>query len=876
MVNIDSFLSRFKPCKRKAYEAYFSKPPVGSAILNKVTDFKAVQALGGKTYLSPREVLELKQNNTLVYSLIQKGIITAFDFILYQNGVLFKVLFSFLQDNFTYSDNTPITKESIIMKASYCEVVNGINTPYNMSLDKAYKQKKGTAQELENNFAVKWQKIVCNSQLEEVALPVIGDVLTSFRAFIPSSAGTYFIVGQLQNGILNRNSLQFVDNYTFSYIYDCRSWAKYYVASNIQTQPKELFELYEYTRKKESFSATMEDFIKSKFIDSFLNRNNVVVDFSTEVLSSDILKLNIEFAYESLEMYGFIYKKGSSYGFILEPTFHYEKEFKGNITEHIKVLEKKGFCVFTSKEFEEFKELLTGFLCLSNYGVSSQFSVPYLTNNEYAAIKRYSGRDYIDINDYLRGEEVEDKFNNYIKALFIYDILERCQIYNNIYHFRGLTLEKSIVDNMKEGYILDNTNFISTSLTPLVAGSFANAIDSDEKSIILVFKNTKRQQGLYLNNLSVHRGSEFEVLFNLNYNFKFVKKLGDYCGYDVDSTPVWLVELVPDKDKKLTKYTYQKDAIEVLLYYIQQEKLLMKYFYIDSVKDFDEELPYVFVDLKSFDIEGLNIRITLQDGECTIEFSGKIEKVFKYKIREKGYEYGLTLILGVLREQKSLFSEISKSQLASFSERFMFNLSSLFAANNLIITNQNVNYDKVFDLEDSIFGDSLTLNIFDTAINLADGTTVNEKPKVEVVSSEFTVLTSDLEELVFDIKMSANKEKVSLRIEAVDKDLKKEFLVEIDKREELAERVYRAIVKKFNLDCTRRLKRIFSIVAGYEEKYIDFYKRDEEFVCYIGEQTFNIRIRGTLVVITLEDRQVSFSYYEDIYESSKKIFSIIH
>ena len=92
----------------------------------------------------------------------------------------------------------------------------------------------------------------------------------------------------------------------------------------------------------------------------------------------------------------------------------------------------------------------------------------------------------------------------------------------------------------------------------------------------------------------------------------------------------------------------------------------------------------------------------------------------------------------------------------------------------------------------------------------------------------------------------------------------------------MAERVYRAIVKKFNLDCTRRLKRIFSIIAGYEEKYIDFYKRDEGFVCYIGERTFNIQIRGTLVVITLEDRQVSFSYYEDIYESAKKIATILH
>lgn len=887
MINIDNYASKFKPCKRKGYESYVCKIPAGSCILNPVVNYRAINLLKGRMHLTPKEVMQIQRSNPEVWNLIRGCITSPTDFILFTNGVLERVSFSDLSKNYTYADGTYITRESILLKSYICEMQFGVLTPINMTYSRAFDKKRGTSQELEQVLVMKWVKVTSASILEEVALPVVDEVKTALQGYLPQTMGVHFIVGTIYNGELLKSSLHFIDNKTFSYVYDCRAWSRYYINNQVaMKKPEELFVLGSSINNKQSFADVMVDYIKSKYIDSIAYQFSVFKDLDVKKVNDCCVSIEYNQSYENAGIIAFIFQRGTDYCFTIEYKDYFDEVYKGDIKEHLKHLDKHKFVLIKEKDFQTFKSLIHGFLNLENSSVVSSYFSPRLTNNEYMSLKMYSGSEFGEINSYLRGEKVDDAFKAYIRAIFIADIIDRSIVGRDIYHFRGLSLKKDLVKQLKEGYVLENNNFVSSSITTPVALSFAASYESDDTGVIIVFKNTARQHGMYLNSISAHRNSEFEVLFNANYDLVFVKQLGDYSEDGQTSAPVWLCDIKYSANRGIKKYAYKKDATEKLITVIQQDKNLMKNFYISSVSDEDEASGRnLYVELSRYNTDDVHIRIDMIDGKCKVEFFGLFEENTEFSIKEMGYNYIFKYIYKVLSEHKEIKNDIDKSALSSFSERFMYDLTSLFVSNNFIVTNQDVNKNIEFEFTDSIFGDGgvfcfdvpgFSDNHFDKLSD--DGAKEEENDKKrEVVTSEFTVVGNDLQTITFEINISKTEDtKIKATLGVLDKETMKEFIVDFDKRLTLFERVYKYIVGKFELDPTRRLKRVFSIIGGFEEEYVNLIKSEQSlYKCFLGNRVFEITMQGSQVTVELDGKSVSFGYFDSIYDSASEIYTIM-
>ena len=231
---------------------------------------------------------------------------------------------------------------------------------------------------------------------------------------------------------------------------------------------------------------------------------------------------------------------------------------------------------------------------------------------------------------------------------------------------------------------------------------------------------------------------------------------------------------------------------------------------------------------------------------------------------------------------------------SSFSERFMMDLTGLFAANNFIVLSQHVNTNTSFDFDDSFFTNSdlslndgvssKSFNIFGVSLELptaldAEPIQKSERPKKEKVMSSFSLVGDDLRELPFDVTMF--KENNCIVVELVyksteNKGKSKQFKIDFQKRFELFEIVYDSIVKTFKLDCTRRLKRIFSLVAGFEEKYISFIRSEQHlYKCYLGNVVFEITMIGSMVTVSLNEKTASFSYFDNIYDAATVVRTVL-
>lgn len=900
MVDVMNFASKFKPCKRKGFEAYVSKVPAGSCLLDPIRDYQVVARLEGKTYLSPKEVKYYKDRVPAVWQVISNKLTTANDFILSTNGVLSKILFSDLSNYYNYADGKPISRESILMKSYICEEQFGVMTPINMTFNRAYERKKGTVQELEQVLVMNWTRIISKSNVEEVALPVVDEVAENFKGFIPNEKWTYFIVAQVgADGQPDRSTMRFVDNETFSYMYDCRSWSQYYIKkSSSNGVPKPLFKLGSEVNNKKSFADIIIDYIESHYIDSIANRFEILRDMDVKKVNDSCVSVEYLQSYDNGRIICFIYKWGNTHRFAIEYKDYFSEVYDGNIKKHLKFLEGNKFVLINEEDFQLFRELIIGFLNLAHSSIVSNYFSSRLTSNEFMSLKIYTGQDYGEVNDYLRGLDVEDSFKAYIRAVFISDIISRSLICKDIYHFRGMNLENEDYRKIKEGYVMENPNFLSTSIATPVALSFASVVSKGETGVVIVFKNTQRQHGMYLNNISVHRDTEFEVLYDVNYDLKFVRQLGNYseegAGEKI-TCPVWLCELVYAGKRGIKKYQYQKDAAEKLVYMIQQDRSLMKNFYIEKVDETKDD--EVSVGLSKYNTNDIKIKITMlvKERKIRVEFSGNAEGNLEYSIQEMGYEYMFKFIYHVMSQQKELKTDINKSILNSFSERFMFDLTSLFLNNNFIITRQVVNKAQEYEFapEDSIFGDlDFSTAVIDTSVfssdvsmnkqllmpeNDLDLHDIAENTSDEVVSSEFTLVGNDMTLLTFHVDISQHgKDKIRVMIGVPDTDLHNEFICSFDSRLELFEKVYNSIVNKFKLDCTRRLKRVFSIVSGYEQEDIRFHKmEDNDYVCFIGERMFKCTMQGSQINVELDGKDISFDYFDNVYDSASLIYTIL-
>ena len=446
--------------------------------------------------------------------------------------------------------------------------------------------------------------------------------------------------------------------------------------------------------------------------------------------------------------------------------------------------------------------------------------------------------------------------------MYISDIINRSSILKNSWHFRGLCLDKEVAAKLKPNDVIEHKNFASSSISALITYEFVASARSNEEGILLVFRNTAKKHGIFIDSLSAHRGKEQEVLFNVGSDFKLIRKLGYYHEYDCPPAQIWLAELVENKDCKLRKYSYQSDIAEKLVATIQMSDL-MKSFYISYVIDAnmwdDAQAGLV---LKRYNSEDITIDIRYNMGTLRIEFCGLINEEYSFKIKEKGYNHMFDYIYGILKT-RNITSRFSTSALSSFSEKFMFDLISCFTNNHYIITDQSINkgvFESPFGGEE-LFADLPMKTVKESRL------------------SEFTLLTADAKPLHIELELSLSDDKreilADLKVPVGNRKGIKHFSISVEKRFELFDIIFTSIVSKFNLDPSRRIKHIFSLVSGYYESYLDFRPTEQGYKCSFDDKVFEVLFEGESIRVVYEGASILFDYYEDIYSAASEIQAMI-
>ena len=854
MLNIQDYKDKFKSARNLSYYAFVCKIPVGSAVIDKIRNCKAYDLVGKKQVLTPLEVKEISMKNANLFQLIRGSIITNAQFVINIAGNMEVITAQDLMSQYEFLDGAPITQSRLLTKAYICEEQQGINTPVNITLNRAYKLKISNP---ESNIVMNWFRVIAkDSDITQEAMYINRREMPEFNMYLPLDNKDYLVV--ISNNDIS--SAKFLSVEDFKYRYDLHGWSKLLGNDRVtMIQPKPLFTLTESTHGVKTFSVVIENMIDELYKNSIAIKSGVVTDFLTETWSRDVVAISFNIACGPI--FVLAYKKDGRYNL----AFGNEDAFNGfgqNVEQYIDYLEKNHFVTLSLKDFKIYKELFIAFLSLFNSSALANYKMPLLSDEERQSLRDYTGIEYQNINMYLRGEISTDAFGSYLHAMHISEYLDRCQVLKNSWHFRGMTISNKLIPKeLKSGVVIPSDSFVSTTITSPVAFDFAADGGKDETSFLFLFKNTTKKHGAFIDLVSEHRGNEYEVLFNIGTGFKLIKRLGWYHEEDAKPAQVWLVEIVEDRSAGIRKYQYKQDEAEKLVNTLQSSEL-MKAFYINEVDE--QDTGVVKVVLHRYNVNDLTISISLYKKNFTVEFSGTINCKYQFSIKEKGYNHLLQYIFAVINE-KGLSNNFNETALSSFSEQFMLNLLSTFTTNNFIISSQRVNI-------------GFMQNPFTGSEFMIPEEANSESP--EVRSSEFTILTSELKTLSVDIDLEVLKSSAEIQASiraSIDngKVLSKVVSLPLSERNNLYYAVYNTLVQKFSLDSTRRLKHIFSLVSGYYEKYLEFSGSNGIYQVGFEDKMFNITQSGVVIHVSYEDRGIDLNYYDDVYSLASQVQTLI-
>lgn len=871
MLNFDNYKDKFKPCRRVEYDVFVCKPPTGSAVLNPNKNYKAMYLLNGKSYISPREVVEVQKTNPSLYNLIRGSLIQRDSFVVSIAGFYYIIDYSTLVKDYVFINSSKITQSRLLSKSYICEIQDDDLVPVNISLNQAYK--KGI-ENPEKNLVIPWFKCkYVGTETKESALYIDKSLESDFRAYLPYETKDFVLV--MQN---NDYSTRFITVDEFKYMFDLRGWNKQLGSQEVinYPQPTPLFELANSHRGIKTFAVLIESIIDAKYKTSFSNQSGIINDLATEIISRNCLA--IEFTMQSCDTFFLAYKKDGYYCLASGDKQVFEDEYDSDIERYLNDVEKLHIRMLHIKDFNSYVDLLIAFLGLDNASIISNYRIPQLTANELVTLVKYTGAEYGNINNYLLGNKCDNDFNAYIEAMFISDIIDRCQVVRDSYHYRGINLDFETASKLKEGYILKHDNFASTSLTSIASYEFVMSASSSQRGILLVFKNTTHKHGAYIDNISAHRNKEFEVLYNIGSDFRLVKKLGEYCELDCQYAEIWLAELIEDKSRGIRKYKYQSDMTEKLIVTIQASGLLRE-FYINNARDYNHwEKTKAWIELVRYNSEDIHIDIRCDNGVFDIEFMGSIEATYSFSIKEKGYNHLFSYIYSMLAKAPNNI-KFNQSALGSFDDKFMTDLIALLTANNFVIIAEKVNeFAQLSPFDGEMWGD---FDIFSMMQELSGVSKAEPKsaPTKELRMNRLVILTADGKPLDLQLELSLsddNKEIIcELTANLGKKSSHKTFKTSIDKRFSLFEEVYNAIVRKFNIDPTRRIRHIFSIISGYYKEQLYFNKTSNEYECGFDDKLFNIVIAGNQLIVDYNGNTIQVNYYDDIYDTAAKIQTII-
>ena len=156
------------------------------------------------------------------------------------------------------------------------------------------------------------------------------------------------------------------------------------------------------------------------------------------------------------------------------------------------------------------------------------YSKSALNEAESIAINKYTGSDYLTINRYLRNPSIYanydksaiDKLDHLIKS--IDSGLKKLPVFKGTEVYRGSSIKTSVLDKLKQGDIIFDPAYMSTSFFPEKAKDFANNFFTNGLHEATLFEIHVKNRGHAIplvSNLEL----EAEVLLPRNTYLKVVK-----------------------------------------------------------------------------------------------------------------------------------------------------------------------------------------------------------------------------------------------------------------------------------------------------------------------------------------------------------------
>ena len=489
----------------------------------------------------------------------------------------------------------------------------------------------------------------------------------------------------------------------------------------------------------------------------------------------------------------------------------------------------KGYKLMMGKEVviqeedkAKFFQYVTSLLGFYSNNTLHSFLQEPMTNEEYHSIHQYTTDDYMQINDFLRKENnAYSTFSHYMQAIKIHEVLQKCRPYKDIILFRGITAEK-YKDKIKEGYILEDNGFKSTTFNLETLKQFGTTLDGNYGIFCLI--NCKIfTRSLYIGEIAAC-ASEYETLVDFNYDLKFVKELGTY-----DSVPVWYCEFVKNP-KKIENYLYQPDNVEKVLNVLAADNTIKNLYYIMRI---DED---------GYDRNRITVsQIFKEDNEIDITFIDENKISLTKEFEDLYLELDMTQddfaskLLKTLYDLK-LDAHVEDVDLWQMNQRIMQNLISILLANNIVISSQELKE-----------------------------TTAQLKIYVDNYQS-----MNDLETLIINFKYTIQDKKVYLQFECnLHGDIHKSTKGQITNENigQIGTHIYNYLMNRYLLNGKRRLKHIVKLVGGYYMSESNIEKYGNGYQATIGDRLLIIKKVGN----TLRANNLEFNYADNIYDIASAI-----
>ena len=123
-INIDN-PKDYKPCRKKIYEIYVCKPPLGTCVINKLEQADVVKAVGGKTWFSAEDMQVMALANPKMFEFLRTNA-----YIVDANkryvlggtlGEMWTIDEAKLCQKYSLADDTILTPQAILKRCYYSE-----------------------------------------------------------------------------------------------------------------------------------------------------------------------------------------------------------------------------------------------------------------------------------------------------------------------------------------------------------------------------------------------------------------------------------------------------------------------------------------------------------------------------------------------------------------------------------------------------------------------------------------------------------------------------------------------------------------------------------------------------------------------------------